>query len=539
MTCSQFNAALAAWQQLLAAEQVVIDTPSIRKAETATFATTSSVLAVLYPERDQLAACLNIAKQYKQQLYTISSGKNWGYGSQVPVSSDSIIINLSRLKRITNYDKKQGVVTVEAGVTQAELAQFLLEQGDKHWMDCTGSSASCSVVGNTVERGFGHTAYGEHVKYVCGIEVMLASGQVIKTGLHRFNDAKAAGVYQAGLGPALDGLFFQSNLGIVLSITLWLMPKPECFLAFYISTEQDILEQLVESLCQLKRQGYLTSLPHIANAFRVLPGLQQFPADVAAKQTYPLPEQDLSRLKNQWQVGRWNVSGALYGTKGQIKLAKAALKTHCRRFKKTQLNFISDTLLSLIEKYQWLLSKLLRRDMARVLAVLKPVHMMMQGKPSDNFLASAYWRMPTLPDNDFKLDQDGVGLIWCAVVAPADGQCARNIETIVSRVLTSFGFEAGITFTLLNERCLDAVISIGFNRQSNDGIDWDSKALACRRQLYEQLLKEGFFPYRLDINMTQFMSEYSSLEYENVLQLLKNTFDTDNILSPGRYIATQ
>lgn len=539
MPSSGFNAALSGWKQVLSADQIVTEPAALSAAETATFSTASHILAVLYPQREQLEACLQIARQHQQKLYTLSSGKNWGYGSQVPVNTDSVIVNLSRLKRISHYDQKCGVVTVEAGVTQAELASFLKQQGDHHWMDCTGSSASCSVVGNTVERGFGHTAYGEHVKHVCGMEVMLASGEIIRTGLHRFTNAKAAGVYQAGLGPALDGLFFQSNLGIVLSMTLWLMPKPECFLAFYISTQSDILEDMVEALCTLKRQGYLTSLPHIANAFRVLPGLQQFPEDAVAEKTYPLSQQKLNELKQHWQVGQWNVSGALYGTREQVKLAKSALKKQLRPFTKIQINFVSDRLLDAIERYQWLLSKLLRRDMARVLAVLKPVHLMMKGQPSDNFLASAYWRMPTLPEHGYQLDQDGVGLIWCAFVAPADGVQARSIETTVRRVLTSFGFEAGITFTLLSERCLDAVISISFNRKSVDGIDWDSRAAACRKQLYEALLQQGYFPYRLDIHMMQFMTAYSSQQYEQLLQQLKHTLDKDNILSPGRYITAQ
>jgi 4-cresol dehydrogenase (hydroxylating) flavoprotein subunit len=540
MTSPGFNAALLAFKQLLSSDQIETDADRLTRVETATFATGARVLAVLYPERSQLELCLQIARQHQQTFYTVSSGKNWGYGSQVPVQTDSIILNLNRLKAIRDYDRKRGVVTVEAGVTQAELAQFLREQGDLHWMDCTGSSARCSVVGNTVERGFGHTAYGEHVKHVCGMEVLLANGQIIRTGLHRFPNALAAGVYQAGVGPALDGLFFQSNLGIVLSITLWLMPKPERFLAFYISTEQDDdLEPLVEALVLLKRQGYLTSLPHIANAYRVLPGLQQFPTAAAQEKAFPLSQDRLDKLQKQWQLGCWNVSGALYGTKPQVKLARSVIKKRLGAFKNIKLTFVSDHLLAVIEKNQWLLSKLLRRDMARVLAVLKPVHFMMKGQPSDNFLASAYWRMPALPKAEYELDADGVGLIWCAFVAPADGEHARRIEALIRQIVMPYGFEPGITFTLLSERCLDAVISISYNRQAVEGIDWDRQAAACRLRLYETMLQAGYYPYRLDISMMQFMAGYSAPEYEQLLQRLKCMFDENNLLSPGRYITTR
>lgn len=538
MNNTAFTTALTAWQQLFTPDQIELDSAALELVATATFATQATVLAVLYPQREQLAACLQIAAEHQQPVYTVSSGKNWGYGSQTPVTGSAVVINLSRLKVIDSYDKHNGVIRVEAGVTQAELARYLEQQGDLHWMDCTGSSASCSVVGNTVERGFGHTVYGEHVKYVCGMEVMLADGDIIRTGLHRFSGAKAAGVYQNGLGPALDGLFYQSNLGIVLSMTLWVMPKPECFLAFYISTNDDILPTLVDTLGGLKRQGYLTSLPHIANAFRVLPGLQQFPQDASRAKEFPLSAKRLTQLKNHWQVGQWNISGALYGTTAQVKLAKKAIKKAFSSIAGLQMHFVSDALLLAIEKYQWLLSVILRRDMARVLGVLKPVHLMMKGRPSDTFLASAYWRMPQLPTTGFALDADHVGLIWCAVVAPAQGEHARQIEQLVSKQLAADGFEAGITFTLLNERCLDAVISISYNRKSDDGIDWDARAIDCRLQLYQRLLAQGYFPYRVDISMMHYMAQQSDQRYEQVLRQLKQLFDAENILSPGRYINT-
>ena len=153
MPSNGFGSALSAWKQLLADDQVIDDTASLKDAQKATFAYSAKVLAILYPEKEQLAECLGIARQHNQKLYTVSSGKNWGYGSQLPVSEDSVILNLGRLKKISNYDQKNGVVTVEAGVTQAELAAFLKQQGDHHWMDCTGSSASCNSTCRSLNSG--------------------------------------------------------------------------------------------------------------------------------------------------------------------------------------------------------------------------------------------------------------------------------------------------------------------------------------------------------------------------------------------------
>ena len=48
-------------------------------------------------------------------------------------------------------------------------------------MDATGSSAACSVLGNTLERGFGHSPYSDHAGQVVCMEVMLADGRIIQT----------------------------------------------------------------------------------------------------------------------------------------------------------------------------------------------------------------------------------------------------------------------------------------------------------------------------------------------------------------------
>lgn len=534
--------AITQWQRLLGHDNVVLNPDLLEQLATATFATEQQVLVELLPQREQLAELLAIARQCSIPLYTISSGKNWGYGSAVPCQSGAAIVNLRRLKNISEYTPEQHAVRVEAGVSQQELAQYLTLQGDKHWMDCTGSSPDCSIVGNYVERGFGHTVMGEHSKYICGMEVMLADGRIINTGLYRFANALAAPVYQSGLGPGLDGLFLQSNLGIVLSLNIWLMPKPECYLPFFINTQQDAsLELLVTMLQKLKQQGYLLSLPHIANAYRVLPGMQLFPyaALPESSNIFPLTGGALQALKKKWRVGVWNVSGALYGTHEQVSLAKRMIKRALKAIPDAEINFISERKLLLLERYSGVLAKLSGMDIPAMLRVLRSVYDMMRGQPSSYFLKSAYWRKTAYPKTEnYQLDADGVGLIWCAFVAPATASCARDMMFIIENTLSEYGFEPGVTFTLLNERCLDAVVSISFDRtgQHPNGLSWDTQAQQCRALLYDRMLAAGFYPYRLDIQMMQTLLNNSEAGYNQLLTQLKQCLDPDKLLSPGRYI---
>lgn len=544
MDVEQFDigTAISQWQQLLGEAHVVTSSQSLQLAATATLPTDSAVLAILRPSKQQVVATVAIAREHGIPLYTISSGKNWGYGSRAPSSKCAVLLDLHRLNEISDYDPRHHLVTVGAGVTQRQLAEYLKAQGGNDWMDCTGSHPDCSIVGNTVERGFGHTPYGEHANFIGAMEVLLADGRIIKTGFGRFPGAKASGMYKWGLGPALDQLFLQSNLGIVLSMTIWLMPKPEKFVAFYLSAASEAaLEQIVAALVPLKRSGVITSLPHIANAYRVLGGMQQYPWPLfkSGEVQYPLPAGITEQLKKQWQVGTWNVSGALYGTKEQVANARAQVRKALKQVKGARLNFISDELLRFIEIFQKPIAFITRMDLPGMLKVLRPVHDMMKGQPSAQFLTSSYWRMKQAPDGQFEMDKDKVGLIWSAFVAPADPKNARELMQIVEKVLPVYGFEPAVTLTLLNERCIDAVVSISFDRSAvaPNGNSWDELAVQCRDQLYQLMFAQGFYPYRTDVNKMTEMTRVGDATYLSVLADLKLALDPTGILSPGRYIS--
>jgi 4-cresol dehydrogenase (hydroxylating) len=160
-------AALDEWRQVLGSDFVIVDPALRRQAETATFSTRQRIPVILRPaNRDQVQACVRIANAQGIPLYPISSGKNWGYGSRVPPADGCALLDLGRLSRILELNEELAYVTVEPGVTQRQLHELLLERRSRLWMDATGSSPECSLIGNAMERGFGHTPYGDHYNHV-------------------------------------------------------------------------------------------------------------------------------------------------------------------------------------------------------------------------------------------------------------------------------------------------------------------------------------------------------------------------------------
>lgn len=60
----------------------------------------------------------------------------------------------------------------------------------------------------------------------CGMEVVMANGDVLRTGMGGVKGENSWQVFKWGYGPTLDGMFTQSNYGICTKMGFWLMPKP-------------------------------------------------------------------------------------------------------------------------------------------------------------------------------------------------------------------------------------------------------------------------------------------------------------------------
>jgi 4-cresol dehydrogenase (hydroxylating) len=521
--------AIYEWAEALGPEHVVQDAESLRSAETATFATSQRIPLILRPaNRGQVAECLRIANRHGIPLYPVSTGKNWGYGSRVPAADGSALMDLARMNRIVDFSEELAYVTVEPGVTQGQLFEFLKHRRSRLWMDATGASPDCSLIGNTMERGFGHTPYGDHFAHVCGMEVVLPSGEVIDTGFGRF-DAPAAPLYRWGLGPTLDGLFSQSNLGVVTRMSIWLMPAPECFEAFFFRCDDENgLPAIIDAMRELRLSGVLRSASHIGNDMKVLSGIRQYPWHEMGGRT-PLSKQVMERFRKEMNFGAWNGSGGLYGTRRQVAEARRLVRKALRG-KVAKLQFLDDRMLDLAGRFAGPYRMMTGWDLSRALELAKPVYGLMKGVPTDKPLASAYWRKRFPPPAAMDPDRDGCGLLWYAPVTPLTGQHAARLNDIACQTTLSFGFEPMLSLTTVSDRALTCVVSIGYDR---DVPGEDERAMACYLELQRRLTAEGYYSYRSGVQSAVEMS--SSGTYNRLLETLKTALDPNRILAPGRY----
>lgn len=522
--------ALEAWSDAIGPEHVLTDPPTLRAGATATFQTSQQIPAILRPKsRDEVQECMRIADRNRIPVYVVSTGFNWGYGSRVPVTGGCVLMELRRMNRILDYNEQLAYVTVEPGVTQQQIIEFLEQNGSRLWIDATGSTPECSLVGNTMERGFGHTPYGDHFANSCGLEVVLPNGDVVETGFARFPHAKTGSVYRWGVGPTIDGLFSQSNLGIVTRMTIWLMPAPEHFQAYFFRCDDDAnLEGLIDSLRPLRLNNTIRSASHIGNDYKVLSSLQQYPWDEMGGKAPLLPEHVKPYYK-RLNFGAWNGSGGLYGSRRQVAEARRLIKSALAG-KVNKLQFLDDRLLSLAGRFAKIYSMASGWDLSRALELVKPVYGLMRGVPTDKPLKSTYWRKRGAVPESMDPDRDGCGLLWCAPVAPMVGSDVREVTKIAYAVLLNHGFEPMISITLITERSAACVITIAYDRGVSGE---DQKAIGCYQELLRKLWSAGYYSYRLGIQSMDEMSGDNG--FNRLMHAVKSQVDPHGILSPGRY----
>jgi len=528
--------ALQEWSALLGVGRVVTNARCLAPYAASTAARPSWPLAVLRPlSTDEVAAIVRIAARHGTPLYPVSTGRNWGYGDACAVREGNVIVDLSGMRRILEADAELAYVAIEPGVTQAMLSEYLMTHDLPLWMDCTGAGPDTSLIGNILERGFGHSPYGNRLLSVSGMRIVLADGAVLDTGFGHFPTAVNERVFPYGLGPFLDGLFTQSNLGIVTSLGLWLMPKTAAISHFLcnVPAHGDI-GPVVDALRPLRLNGVLRSVLHIGNDLRVISGGMTFPHALAGGASR-LPEQLREQLRRAAGIGAWTVSGALYGARPQLAFARRAVRAALAPTR-GRVRFLDERKLAWGEAAAGMLGNTAAgRKLQAQVALGKSLFEMNRGIPNGRFLAGAYWRRRGgLPDgfpSGANPALDGCGLLWVSPVLPMRGADMLRAHALAEPVFRRHGFDLFATFSMINERALGGVLTIAFDQEDAAEV---ARAHACYEELFAEMMAAGYIPYRVgQQSLDQLDNGHDS--YWRTVARIKDALDPLHIIAPGRY----
>jgi len=187
--------------------------------------------AVAFPDSPgQISGILRLANRYRFPVIPRGAGSGMTGGS-LPVRG-GLVLAMGRMNRIIEIDTANMIAVVEPGVITGELQARLARHRLKYPPD-PASLKFCSLGGNVAECAGGPSAvkYGVTRDYVIGLEVVLPTGEIMRTGVR---------TEKGVVGYDLTRLFIGSEgtLGVFTRLVLRLVPLPaarETFLLTFSS----------------------------------------------------------------------------------------------------------------------------------------------------------------------------------------------------------------------------------------------------------------------------------------------------------------
>jgi 4-cresol dehydrogenase (hydroxylating) len=458
--------------------------------------------AVLMPGSvEEVQAVLRIANQHGTPVWTSSQGRNKGYGGGAPRVPGTFTMSLRRMNRVLEVDEANCVALVEPGVRFFDLYDHLRSIGSKLWMSVPDLGGG-SVIGNALEHGVGYTPIGDHFGHHCGMEVVLPDGDVLRTGMGGMSNAHAWGVYPYSCGPAWDGMFTQSNYGIVTKMGVALMPAPEVYApGWFMLDNEEHFGTFLEALRPLMIDGTIPNQPMIINA--VCAASAFWGREEWYTGTDPIPEEVIDKIAQTPGFGRWVMRFALSGDEPVVRHNQAKVERVLGAIPGASLMF---------DEF----------DGRNLPELENPHHRVQAGIPSMALDRMTRWYG----------GEDG-GHIGFSCAMPISGKDGTTIRDLTRGVLNERRLDYSGVF-IVGKRHMIHVALVVFDTRNEEQT---RGAYAATKAMLEPAAKLGYGEYRSHLD---FMDEVASLyDFNNNAQRrfaerIKDCLDPSGILSPGK-----
>jgi len=452
---------------------------------------------------EEVQAVVRIAAERRVPLWTTSMGKNNAYGGPAPRVRGCVVVSMRRLNRVLEVNEELAYAVVEPGVSFFDLCAELRRRGSALWASIPDLGWG-SVVGNTLDHGVGYLPGGDHAASQCGLEAVLASGEVIRTGMGAMSGNAAWHAHRRGFGPAVDSLFMQSNFGIVTKMGKWLTPRPEVYVPVEVhAARESDLEAIIETMRPLLLDGTVSNVPLLGTVTGAASVTRPRAAWHAADG--PLPASFYAAAMDELGLGYWNLRLALYGPEAVVD---------------AQLARVRAAFAAGVPGAEVGARKVAGTDVSEETVTTHPERVQ-AGIPGLALLDSLQWWGGTGGHLDF------------SPVAPLTGGHARALTTLIRPEVE----RAGLDFwpgTIMTPRSFYFVCPILYDTTNETQV---RAAYDLYRRLVRITGEAGYGLYRGHIAfMDEIAAQYGWGDHA-LLRLygtLKDALDPDGILSPGK-----
>ena len=458
---------------------------------------------VVYPASTaDVQKIVRSANAHGVPLYPISTGNNIGLGSRSASSAGQVVVDLGyRMNRILEVDERLGFAVVEPGVSYQAMYDELVRRGNKLMLDVTSGPPQGGMLGNALDKGAGYTPYFDHFGFSCGMEVVLGNGEVMRTGDGSLNHDRLVNWHTSkySFGPILDGLFTQSNFGIVTRMGVWLLPRPPVVQSFhFVFSDDDDLEEIIELARPMKMSNFVPSLFRVANDLYLCGSEGESPEYRVSNGKKSISDAGRRALQQKHGLGAWTLSGAFYGPSvAAIEPQIARVRDHFMKSGK---------------------ARYIAHEDATKIPPLQVAINAFSGIPSLGELGLLKWR-------------PGGGNIWFLPGTPMDGKIANEFQRLCRKIYEDHGLDY-MVMNVCGPRFARGLHVITFNREDPDE---RARADACYRRMSEEVAKRGVFVGRAPLDYHDMHFAQSMPGFQQACTAIKKALDPKGVIAPGRY----
>lgn len=209
---------------------------------------------VVPTSKEEIRQLLLLARREKKPVMVRGAGSSM-CGAPIPRVDASIMMDLTRMRKLIELNEDAMSVLVQAGITWTEVIDYLEKRGWELGLEGPWSAPSATVGGSisVVAISMGAARYGGLGSQILGLEVVLPDGESIRTGTGA-NPANRM-VARDCNGIDMAGLFIGSHgtLGIITEVALKIYPlhEAEDYFAFSFSNLNNAMSAL-HSLAKYK-----------------------------------------------------------------------------------------------------------------------------------------------------------------------------------------------------------------------------------------------------------------------------------------------
>jgi (+)-pinoresinol hydroxylase len=469
--------------------------------------------AALAPQSvEEVQAVMKIANAYKVPIYPVSTGRNLGYGGSAPVLSGSVVLDLKRMNRIIEVNEANAFALVEPGVSYFDLYRYIQERGLKLWIDCPDPGWG-SVIGNALDHGCGYTVnpYRDHFEAHCGMEVVLANGELVRTGMGALPNSETWQQYRWGYGPWVDGLFGQSNFGVVTKMGVWLYPAPEAYRSANVLVPRyNDIHKLVEITARMMYNGVLNTSTGLQSPMQFV-----ISRDPELRERYERANDDDIRVLDERALSSntafWGSQFKFYGPKAIIDASWEYVKQQFAEIEGVRF-----------QEQEYLSFPLTEEQMLAT--------------QDENFLGIPSLSVFSLGARSNFNPTGSNGHLGFSPVIPMTGTAVLESQKVMAKVLRDMGATTVFNIFPQSYHQRTFVILVGFS------VTRDIEANKRNREVYRELVKvaaeHGWAEYRTHTAFMDDCAKTYSFNNNALLRLhetLKDAIDPNGIISAGRY----